>query len=137
MIKSWSTTQATVALSSGEAELYALAKGASQSLGLVALAGDMGVDMDARVHIDSSAALGITSRKGLGKLRHVRVQTLWVQDKLKEKELLLAKVLGEENVADLFTKNHHGEAHGWPGLHGHDWACHGRADFGEHVPGVQ
>ena len=76
MIKSWSTAQATVALSSGEAELYALVKGASQSLGLISLAGDMGLDMDARVHTDSSAALGIASRKGLGKLRHVRVQTL-------------------------------------------------------------
>ena len=65
----------------------------------------MGVEIDGRVHTDSSAALGITSRKGLGKLRHVRVQTLWVQDKLREKQFLLAKVLGEDNVADLFTKN--------------------------------
>ena len=39
-IKGWSTIQATVALSSGEAELYALikGKGAAQGLGIMAMA---------------------------------------------------------------------------------------------------
>ena len=34
-LKSWSSNQTIIALSSAEAELYALLKGASQSLGLV------------------------------------------------------------------------------------------------------
>ncbi len=105
VVKSWSTTQATVALSSGEAELYALVKGASQSLGLLALASDMGHDLQATIHSDSSAAIGITQRKGLGKLRHIRVQMLWVQDGLKRREFSLTKVDGAENVSDVLTKN--------------------------------
>ena len=105
VVKSWSTTQATVALSSGEAELYALVKGASQSLGLLALASDMGHDMHATVHSDSSAAIGITQRKGLGKLRHIRVQMLWVQDGLKRREYSLQKIDGADNVSDILTKN--------------------------------
>jgi len=105
VIKSWSTTQATIALSSGEAELYALVKGASQSLGLVALGGDMGFDLTAHVWSDSSAAIGITSRKGLGKVRHVRVQTLWVQDRMRAGDFKLDKVLGEKNVSDICTKH--------------------------------
>ena len=105
VVKSWSTTQATVALSSGEAELYALVKGAAQSLGLLALASDMGHDMHATVHSDSSAAIGITQRKGLGKLRHIRVQMLWVQDGLKRREYSLQKIDGADNVSDVLTKN--------------------------------
>ena len=105
VVKSWSTTQATVALSSGEAELYALVKGASQSLGLLALASDMGHELQATVHSDSSAAIGITQRKGLGKLRHIRVQMLWVQDGLKRREFSLEKVDGADNVSDVLTKN--------------------------------
>ena len=41
-LKSWSSTQATIATSSGEAELYALAKAAAEGLGIQALAADLG-----------------------------------------------------------------------------------------------
>ena len=97
-------TQVTVSLSSGEAELYALVKGAGQALGMVSLLADLGYAVDARVHSDSSAAIGITNRKGLGKLRHLNVQFLWVQDKVRDKSFTLHKVPGERNVADLMTK---------------------------------
>jgi hypothetical protein len=43
LVKSWSSTQATLALSSGEAEFYAIIEGASRSLGVQALMEDMGV----------------------------------------------------------------------------------------------
>ena len=104
-VKSWSSTQATIALSSGEAELYALVKGASQGLGLASLAGDLGFDMAVKVWSDSSAAIGITSRKGLGKVRHVKVQTLWVQDKLRSGDFGLEKIDGTLNMSDILTKH--------------------------------
>ena len=97
VIKSWSTTQATVALSSGEAELYALVKGAAQSLGMISLGADMGYDLEATVYSDSSAAIGISQRKGLGKLRHIKVQMLWIQDSIKRREFAVAKVDGADN----------------------------------------
>ncbi len=65
-VKTWSTTQSVVALSSGEAELYSLTKGAAQALGLMALARDLGISIGGRVHTDASAALGIVQREGLG-----------------------------------------------------------------------
>ena len=40
--KSWSHTQAAIALSSGEAEYYGMVKEASYSLGIQSLAGDLG-----------------------------------------------------------------------------------------------
>ena len=104
-IKTWSTTQAVVALSSAEAELYALTKGASQALGAISLFGDFGEDMEGMVHTDASAALGIVKRQGLGKLRHLRVQYLWIQDKVRGGDLEVHKILGTKNPADLMTKH--------------------------------
>ena len=56
------------------------------------------------MHSDASAAIGICRRKGLGKVRHLATADLWIQDKIKEKDLRLEKVLGKDNPADLLTK---------------------------------
>ena len=104
-IKGYSTTQATVAMSSGEAELYAITKGASQALGVMSMAADFGMCLSATVHCDASAALGIVNRQGLGKLRHINVRYLWLQEKVRMKELDVLKVAGTSNPADLMTKN--------------------------------
>ena len=53
---------------------------------------------------DSSAVMGICTRQGLGKLRHIDTQTLWVQEKVRTKQITLRKVLGDVNPADLLTK---------------------------------
>ena len=70
VLKSWSTTQSIVTLSSGEAEYYGAVKGASQALGLVAMLADLGVEASVDVAVkpgielcvDASAAVGIASR---------------------------------------------------------------------------
>eukprot|EP00969_Alexandrium_andersonii_P274365 12126182-Alexandrium_andersonii.AAC.1 len=41
VLKAWSTTQTVIATSSGEAEYYGMAKGASQALGIAAMMQDM------------------------------------------------------------------------------------------------
>ena len=104
-VKTWSSTQATVALSSGESELYSLTKGASQALGLMALAADLGVKLDVRMHTDASATLGIVQRQGLGKLRHIGVQYLWLQERVKSGSMEVKKIAGVGNPADLMTKH--------------------------------
>ena len=103
-VKTWATTQATVALSSAEAEYYGLVKGSCQLLGMLALLNDFGIKCNGRVFIDSSAALGIAKRTGLGKTRHIAVHLLWVQERLRNKDFELLKVKGTENPADLMTK---------------------------------
>jgi len=104
-LKAWSSTQAVLALSSAEAELYALVKGSAMVLGLMSLMRDLGQEMDGRVHCDSSAALGIVQRRGLGKLRHLNVQYLWLQERARERDLSIQKIPGEINPADLMTKH--------------------------------
>ena len=44
-------------------------------------------------------------RKGLGKVRHLKVQYLWIQDRVKHGDLSVVKVWGKDNPADLMTKH--------------------------------
>ena len=104
ILKTYSSTQPTVSLSSGEAEFYGVVRASGAALGQQSLFADLGVPLDVRVWTDSSAAMGICTRQGLGKLRHIDTQTLWIQEKVRTKQITLKKVLGELNPADLLTK---------------------------------
>ena len=103
-MKSWSRTQGSKALSSGEAEFYAEIKGVAESLGMKSLLADLGVTVTAEVITDSSAALGTASRIGIGKIKHLDVGWLWIQDLVKQGKVILRKINGKVNPADLLTK---------------------------------
>ena len=103
-IRTWSTTQKCVSLSSGEAELVAVVKMSCEFIGMSQLLHDWGYEVEAEVYADSSAALGVVQRKGNGKMRHVRVGQMWVQEAAATGDLKYRKVLGTENPADLMTK---------------------------------
>ena len=104
-IRTWSSTQPSVTLSSGEAEYYGLVKAAGAGLGHQALMADLEIDLPVRAWTDSSAALGIATRSGLGKIRHLETHTLWLQEKVRTGAITVKKVRGEVNPADLFTKH--------------------------------
>ena len=76
VIKHWSSTQPSVTLSSGEAEFYGVVRGAGMGLGYQSLLRDMHRHLPLRLWTDSSAAIGICSRQGLGKLRHLECTSL-------------------------------------------------------------
>lgn len=103
-IKHWASTQTTIALSSGEAELNGLCKGASMALGLRSVADDLGVKYDLTIQADATAAIGMARRGGIGKVRHLDVSLLWIQSAVRRKAFVLQKVLGTENIADALTK---------------------------------
>ena len=75
-IKTWSTTQQVIALSSGEAEYYSMGKGAGNAMGISGVFQDMGIEYSVTMYTDSSAAKGISSRRGLGKVRHIELNQL-------------------------------------------------------------
>ena len=104
-IRTYSSTQTTVSLSSGEAEYYGLVKAGAAGLGHQAIMSDYGVDMPVRLWTDSSAALKISKRSGLGRIRHLDTHTLWLQEKVRTGAVEVRKVKGEQNPADLFTKH--------------------------------
>ena len=105
VLKTWSSTIASAALSSGEAEFYGVVKAAGQGLGFQSLLQDYGVELPLRVWTDSTAAAGICARQGLGGQRHIATHSLWVQQAIRTGRFVLSKVDGEKNPADIFTKH--------------------------------
>ena len=103
-IRTYSSTQTTVSLSSGEAEYYGIVKGSSNALGLIGMLGDIGVCSSVVVCTDASAAKGIASRRGLGKVRHIELCELWLQDQVARGKIQLVKICGEDNISDSLTK---------------------------------
>ena len=76
LLKSWSSTQPTITLSSGEAELHGVVKAGANGMGMVSLLFDLGVKLYLVIWTDSTATQGICGRQGLGKIRHLDVQDL-------------------------------------------------------------
>ena len=105
MIKHWSTTQKAVTLSSAEAKLYGLVKGTTEALGIQAWGRDLGLEMKVRMHADSAAAIWICQRSGIGRVRHLAVGQLWIQEGLRRGDFELYKIAGNRNPADILTKS--------------------------------
>ena len=103
-MKSWSKTQATIALSSGEAELAAVVKGATEGLGMKAIMADFGINVSLSMYSDATAAIGMVRREGLGRVRHLAVADLWIQQRVRSGEIQVSKIAGTENPSDMMTK---------------------------------
>ena len=103
-IKTWSSTQSVIALSTGEAELYAIDKAAATGMGGQSLLRDIGVDLDLRVFTDASTGTSLASRRGLGKVRHIAVNELWLQSHVQDKTVTLVKIKNKFNPSDMLTK---------------------------------
>ena len=103
--KSWSSTQSVIALSTGEAELYAINKSAANGLGAWSLLSDMGLTLDIRVYTDATTGKSIASRRGLGKVRHISVNELWIQELVQNKSITIVKIKNKFNPSDILTKH--------------------------------
>ena len=60
--------------------------------------------VSANIFVDSSAAIVVVHRRGNGKLRHVRVGSLWIQEMVEDGEVSVKKVHGSD-MSDVLTKN--------------------------------
>ena len=76
----------------------------AEALGMQSLMKDLGISASVSVGMDASAALGLINRQGLGKARHIETQWLWIQQATREGRVIMNKIPGKENPADLFTK---------------------------------
>ena len=82
-----------------------MVRGSSIGIGVKGLFEDLGITVRIRTNTDSSAALGLSKRRGLGKVRHMELNQLWLQDKVAKNEVEIRKVKGEDNVVDALTKH--------------------------------
>ena len=105
VIYSFSRSQKTVSLSSGEAEYYAAASAASDSILLKeAIQFLTGKRCVVHLHLDSSAARGIITRQGVGRVKHLQIRTLFLQDLHKQGTVSVHPVGTKDNTADIGTK---------------------------------
>ena len=100
----WSKVQSNVALSSGEAELNAAVKGLSETIGLLNLITEIwGSIPTAKLHVDASACKGMILRHGSGKVKHLSVKQLWVQEAVRAFGVQVLRIPRGDNPADLLT----------------------------------
>ena len=107
LLRSSSTTQGVIALSSGESEFYSAVKGGSIGLGTVYMVRDLGIDLKRPIAecLDATAGIGIASRKGAGRIRHIHTPCLWLQRAVSDGKIELKKVPTERNPANAGTKH--------------------------------
>ncbi len=87
-LKTYSSTQDRVVLSSGEAELYGIVRAGSHGLGMVGLCRDLVLKASLRINTGSDAATSIGSRRGVGKVRRLDVRELWLQEPVNRGDLV-------------------------------------------------
>ena len=98
-----SSFQKSVALSSGEAELGAQVAGVAEGSSLQKLCAEFGLHLSLHSLCDPSAARGIMNRSGTGRMKHLEVKHLWVQELVAKKLLTVQWVPRQENAADVLA----------------------------------
>ncbi len=65
---------------------------------------EIGVLATLVVRCDSSSARAIVARRGMGRLKHISIRLLWLQDEVRSGAFVVDTVKSLANPADLFTK---------------------------------
>ena len=60
--------------------------------------------MKVKTMVESSSALQMAKRSGLGRVRHMAVALLWLQEAVQRGDVELGKCKGTENPSDIGTK---------------------------------
>ena len=105
LVYSSSRTQKIVSLPSAESETYAAASAVMDAILIrTILCWVLQVRILMYFYLDSSAARGVLSRKGVGRLRHLSCRVLWLQNLVGEKMLQVKAFFRTINPADVSTK---------------------------------
>ena len=74
-------------------------------MGLQSVMADLGIKTTCLMKTDSTAAKGMTNRRGHGKVKHLQTCELWLQEVVKDKRITIQKVGAKFSPADLMTKH--------------------------------
>ena len=105
---SWSSKrQATVALSTVEAEYIAMSRCAQQMVWMNSWLDEVEIEhsLPGLIKGNNHGAIALTKNtKNHGKVKHIDIQHHYIRDLLKSGEIAIEYVPLTENLADLFTK---------------------------------
>ena len=102
-----SRTQATIALLSAEAELYAINAGATEALHIRNLLMELLKvnKVNIKIHRDSSSGKSMATRIGSSrKAKHIDIRHLFIQQLISHDIVRIIKIHTNDNPADIFTK---------------------------------
>jgi len=105
LLATWSRTQSVVAQSRCEAELLALNAGAVEGKLVASILKELKRRPILVLRTDSTSAANSTKRRGLGRMRHMDIRELWLQDEIRNGMLKIEHIEGLQNVADVLTKS--------------------------------
>jgi len=111
----WSSKrQATVVLSTVEAEYVAMSRCAQQMVWMQSWLDEVSIEheLPGLMKGDSRGAIALTKNtKDHGKVKHIDIRHHYIRELAKSGKILMEQVPSAENIADLFTKplsqNHH------------------------------
>ena len=101
--------QSLVPQSSSEAEFYGIVRAVATSKQTSQILEQIGMKAEVTTASDSSAARGMCTRTGSGKVRHHSMEELWIQEAYRKVEFKLVSVDTLLNWADIGTKAHTSE----------------------------
>jgi hypothetical protein len=101
-----SKIQTVVALSTAESELYAISLASVETIHLMRLLDNLGLEYDTPViYSDSQSAIDIIKNEQIRtRLRHVDMRKFFVREQIAEGKLILQHLPGVDNTSDGFTK---------------------------------
>ena len=97
----WSCTQQVIACSSAEAKLNGICKAAAEGLGARNLSAEFLLPINLAILTDAAAAKGVVTRQGAGRIKHLEVRQLWVQERERSGDLSIKKILRKQKFADV------------------------------------
>eukprot|EP00971_Amphidinium_carterae_P190516 3781062-Amphidinium_carterae.1 len=103
VLSTYSRTQNVVTTSSAESEYLGGCAAVADGLFIRELLKFAGFSTTVELHLDASSAISIASRRGLGKVRHLDIKHLWLQQMVATKKVRLKKAHGLHHAPDAGT----------------------------------
>jgi hypothetical protein len=107
LYSSW-RSQKALALSSCEAEVYAGTSATSDAVLMyhcICFCVGPNETVKVKLALDNAAGRSFFHRSGVGRIRHISLRVLWMQQKVREKFLSVGPVSTKHNPSDLGTKS--------------------------------
>jgi hypothetical protein len=105
---SWSAKkQATVALSTVEAEYVALTRGSKQAMWMYSFLEELQMPQErpAILHCDNSGAVALANdAKGHARVKHIDIREHYIRERVADGDVQILHTDSANNLADLFTK---------------------------------
>ena len=101
----WAKQKDVAAESSGESEFVAMVFACKEALFLAQVMDEFGIVLAGppNIFVDSTVAISMCKR-GTGRIKHIDSKIAWVRNYVTDRKVTITNVLGEVNLADIYTK---------------------------------